>query len=185
VLETAILNLLRGTNRKGLTALASREGVVRPLLKVPKSDLRKYARDQGLRWREDSTNKDEAYLRNYIRHRILSRFSAEDKKRLLAVTDRMRGTNKEIDALLAGYMQERGVDGGLDRAWFAQLPHAVAREVMAAWLREHDLSGYDRQLLERTVVAAKVGQPGKQFPLLQGRYLLVTADNLALGHSER
>lgn len=76
VLETAIINLLRGSGRKGLTSLGNRPGIERPLLSVPKRDLVAYAKDQGLRWREDSTNQDLDYLRNYVRHRLLPRFDA-------------------------------------------------------------------------------------------------------------
>jgi tRNA(Ile)-lysidine synthase len=185
VLETAILNMLRGTGRKGLTSLASREGVVRPLLQASKRDLRQYAQDQGLVWREDSSNQDEAYLRNYIRHRLLPRFSDQDKKYLLSVSNQLRTTNDEIDTILAGYLRHQTVDGGLDRGWFCELPHSVAREVMAAWLRDHDIRGFDRYTLERLVVAAKVAEAGKQFPVLNNVSVHVRKDTLALGHAER
>src|SRR6476469_10942255 len=57
VLETAIINLLRGTGRKGLSSLTNGEGIIRPLLDVPKSEIIDYAKRHGLQWREDSTNK--------------------------------------------------------------------------------------------------------------------------------
>ncbi len=85
VLETAVINLLRGTNRKGLTSLASREDMERPLLAVPKRDIIAYAKEQGLEWREDSTNEDTDYLRNYVRHQLLPRFEDANRNQLLDI----------------------------------------------------------------------------------------------------
>src|SRR5688572_19923887 len=82
MLETAIMNLLRGTGRRGLSSLKSREGLVRPLLDWTKKDVREYAEEHDLVWAEDSTNDDDRYLRNYIRHNILSRFTKEGREAL-------------------------------------------------------------------------------------------------------
>ena len=76
VLETAIINLLRGTNRRGLSSLTSRPQLARPLLHVSKRDLKAYAQEQGLVWREDSTNSDDSYLRNYVRLHLVPQFSS-------------------------------------------------------------------------------------------------------------
>ena len=49
------------------------EGIrfVRPLLCVRRTEVVEYLKEQGLEWREDATNKDCGYRRNYIRHRLL------------------------------------------------------------------------------------------------------------------
>jgi tRNA(Ile)-lysidine synthase len=176
VLETAVINLLRGTGRKGLTALRDRPGIVRPLLKIPKSEVLDYAQQHGLEWHEDSTNQDTTYLRNYIRHKLLPRLSENDRARLVKIFTALSVTNQELDELL-GVLVER-VE--LDRHWFNQLPHGVAREVMAAWLRDNELRGFDRRTLERLVVAAKTGRAGKRFPVMAGRQLQVGREHLTL-----
>jgi tRNA(Ile)-lysidine synthase len=185
LLETAILNLLRGTGRKGLTSLASRSDVVRPLLNVPKLELIAYAHDQGLVWREDSTNQDQIYLRNYVRHRLLSRFDEASRERLLALILNLQATNRELDELLTNQLHLQSVAGTIDRPWFNQLPHQIAREVMATWLRVHQERGFDRRALERLVVQAKVAYPGQVFPLSGDRYLRINRENLALAKPER
>jgi tRNA(Ile)-lysidine synthase len=184
VLETAILNLLRGTGRRGLTALKSRPGLVRPLLSLPKSDLLAYARTNGLAWREDPTNTDQSYLRNYVRHRILPRFREQDRANLLAIINELAVTNQELDAALAVALGSR-LPAAIDRVWFTQLPHAVAREVLAAWLRARGRRDFDRPTLERLVVAAKTAAAGKDFPVRAGFKLEVRADRLALVGPER
>lgn len=175
VLETAIINLLRGTGRKGLSSLTSGEGIIRPLLDVPKSEIIDYARRQSLKWREDSTNTNTDYLRNRIRHELLPSWSATDKQRLLALTRRMRQVNRELDEILISQTQ-----GDLGRKWFVLLPHNVSREVMASWLRSHGIRDFDRAALERLTVAGKVAAPGKAIDVVKGRRMLVGKDDLAL-----
>ncbi|MCX5636074.1 MAG: tRNA lysidine(34) synthetase TilS [Planctomycetota bacterium] len=51
------------------TALRTR--FVRPLLCVRRDEIIKYLQEQNLKWREDHTNADCTYTRNYIRHRLL------------------------------------------------------------------------------------------------------------------
>jgi tRNA(Ile)-lysidine synthetase-like protein len=182
-LETAIINLLRGTGRKGLSSLQSHPTIHRPLLHIEKQALRDYARDQGLTWREDSTNEDTRYLRNYVRHRILSQFTAEDRQKLRDIIDHIARINRELDTQLMNYLHiQSGVDK-LDRQTFVRLPHAVSREVMAAWLRKHDIRDFDQKTLERLVVAAKTLTPGKTSDILRGHRLLVQKDSLIL-HSQ-
>ncbi len=184
LLETAILNMMRGTGRKGLTSLQNRPGLLRPLLGVPKSDLLDYARTNSLDWREDATNLDQTYARNYVRHRILPRFSENDRSQLVTIVTSLSGTNQALDEALAAALASQSADT-IDRTWFNHLPHAVAREVMAAWLRAGACRGFDSKTLERLVVAAKVAAPGKIFHILDGYILRVSADNLALNQPER
>ncbi len=184
VLETAIINLLRGTGRKGLTALKSRPGVARPLLDVPKARLRAYAKDNDLSWSEDPTNENIDYLRNYVRHKLLPRFGRADRERMLGILTDMAATNEKLDAALEELLKPQ-VEGVLNRQWFSQLPHTVAREVIAAWLRAHKLREFDKKTLERLVVAGKTAAPGKVFPVLSGAYMRVQTDNLALEVPER
>lgn len=184
VLETAIINILRGTGRKGLTALRERPGLSRPLLKVPKQELLAYARQQSLGWREDPSNADLGYLRNYVRHKLLARIKDKDRADLAGILTRMTVTNRELDEILETLLSGQA-GGRLDRQWFGQLPHAVAREVMAAWLRSRNIAGFDSKTLERLVVAAKTGRTGKNFPVYADVKLEVGADYLALGGLER
>ena len=184
VLETAIINLVRGSGRKGLTSLGNRQNVERPLLLVPKSYILAYAKDQGLTWREDSTNQNVGYLRNYVRHRLLPRLDEASRERLWEIVSGMRETNQEIDGLLGEQLRTQP-GGRLDRGWFISLPHDVALETMAAWLRENGLGDFDRKALERLVVAAKTAGPGRVFDVLRGVSIAVGQNDLALKAPER
>ncbi len=185
VLETAIINLLRGTGRKGLTSLSTHHDLIRPLLAVPKSALIAYALENDLRWREDTTNQNPDYLRNYVRQRLLPRFAAADRQQLQTIIEQLRRVNHELDTALTSQLHLQNIGGQIDRRWFNQLPHTAAREVLAAWLRAHGLRDFDRKTLERLVVAAKVAPAGQFFPIRGGRNLQVQTRNLALTMPER
>lgn len=185
VLETAIFNLLRGTGRKGLTALRTRHDLIRPLLDVPKQDIVDFARRHDVQWREDPTNQDLGYQRNYIRHRIVPRLDAEARARLWQVINDLRFTNEELDRLLVTQLHLQSAAGTLDREYFVSLPHNVSREVMAAWLREHGVPASSARTLDRLVVAAKTGKRGQQFDVEGGVQMLLADDQLALQGFER
>ena len=71
--ETVLHRMARGTGPGGLAAMSEfrRGGVWRPLLGYWRSELRSYAKQRGLSWRPDPTNRDLARPRNLIRHKVL------------------------------------------------------------------------------------------------------------------
>lgn len=181
MLETAIINMLRGTGRKGLSSLVSTDELVRPLLDWSKKDIRDYAEEHQLQWREDSTNEDERYLRNYIRHNILSRFTEPDRQELLQKVETAGKVNKEIDALLDDDLQKQPAQDELNRTWYLQLPYTVASEMMAMWLRRNGIAHFDRTLIEHLVVAAKTARPGKLADVDADHQLEFSKEKIKLG----
>jgi tRNA(Ile)-lysidine synthase len=70
--ETFLLKLIRGAGMTGLGGIYPRRGkVVRPLLDVTHSDLRRFLESRGQTWVDDETNDDLGNPRNRIRHRVL------------------------------------------------------------------------------------------------------------------
>lgn len=184
MLETAIINIIRGTGRRGLSSLQNREYVWRPLLAYTKKQIREYATQHKLEWHEDPTNVDEKYLRNYVRHKLLNKLSISQQQQLLAHVDNARELNKEIDELLAVQLHLQPATHKLDRQWFVRLSHAVAREVMASWLRSRNIP-FDKKLVQRLVVAAKTYAPGKRVSVTQAVDMVVSRQHLALQEVDR
>ena len=74
--ETVLFNILRGTGIRGsvgITESSELEGVrfYRPLLGLRRDFLREILRVRDIKWREDSTNSDIKYTRNFIRIKLL------------------------------------------------------------------------------------------------------------------
>jgi tRNA(Ile)-lysidine synthetase-like protein len=179
LIETALLNTLRGTKRRGLTALADNKKVIRPLLKTDKSEIIAYAKSNKLRWREDSTNQDERYLRNYLRKRLAG-LPAVQRKKFARQLEETVTINRQIDQQIATISQILLEDNQLDRRAFAQLPADVSREVAQYWLRQNEISQADKKLTDRATIFIKTGKPGAKLPLSRTDGLSNTADHTLL-----
>lgn len=71
-LETFLINLTRGTGLEGLTGIpAINDTIVRPLLAFSREEIKNYAINNAIKWREDASNSETKYLRNKIRHQII------------------------------------------------------------------------------------------------------------------
>jgi tRNA(Ile)-lysidine synthase len=184
VLETAILNWLRGTGRRGYTALKNDHELLRPFLDIPKQEIINYAKSNNLQWREDSTNQDLTYLRNFIRHKIAPQLTAGQRADMLASINDLRVVNDQIDEKLIHFLHTQPKKQHIDRHWFTMLPHDVALEVMAMWLRLNDCT-FDNKLLERLVTGAKTLANGKQMDIDKRHVMTVRDHQLALMGRER
>jgi tRNA(Ile)-lysidine synthase len=72
VLETLLLNLIKGTSIAGLHGILPRKGnLIRPLLFANKNSLWEYAQQEQLTWREDASNTADTYQRNLLRNQVI------------------------------------------------------------------------------------------------------------------
>ncbi|GAA4811528.1 tRNA lysidine(34) synthetase TilS [Litoribaculum gwangyangense] len=71
-LETFLINFTRGTGLEGLTGIPEVNGkFVRPLLQFSSETIQNYAKENHIKWRDDSSNKSVKYLRNKLRHEVI------------------------------------------------------------------------------------------------------------------
>ncbi len=74
-IETIITNLTRGTGIKGLTGMSFvKDKLFRPLLFTSREEIERFAKENTIDFRTDSTNKTTKYSRNKIRHNIIPLF---------------------------------------------------------------------------------------------------------------
>lgn len=70
--ETILFHLARGSGLRGLGGiLPRRDGIIRPMLTVTRAQVEDYLRHLCLPHMEDSSNQNDDYTRNRIRHQIL------------------------------------------------------------------------------------------------------------------
>jgi len=92
-IETFLMNLSRGSGLYGLSAMlpkSERNGIkiLRPLLEVSRSEIRKYCDDNNIKYFIDSMNSDEHYTRVKIRqnrHLLNDDLGISDARILLAI----------------------------------------------------------------------------------------------------
>ena len=73
--ETVLFRMMRGTGLTGLAGMLplTPDGLIRPLLEVSRDEVRAYALELGLTWREDASNHQPEFRRNFIRLDLLPR----------------------------------------------------------------------------------------------------------------
>lgn len=191
VVETMLLNLLRGTGWRGLVPMApvnskseplnskqirnikheSRPttdelSILRPLLTVPKAEILKYANRYGVKWREDSTNQDQSYLRNYIRLTLIPKLLQADPQavnQLLAINQETQKLQKQIATELQNLSSVPSPQSPVlstSRYFLIMSPPSVARELIYYQLTQLDPDWHPSSLqLKRCLHFIKTGQP--------------------------
>ena len=148
--ETVLLRLVRGAGPTGLSGIAPRrDHLVRPLLEIPRSDLRAYLAAIGEAWREDETNADRAIPRNRIRHDVLPQ---------------LRELNAQVDAALSRTADILRVD--------AAFLDALANEASARLVKTEEHTEYAGDQAIRPSVRIEAGELAKLPPALARRVAL-------------
>ncbi len=174
VLETMVLNLQRGTGWRGLASLRSTGDRHRPLLGVSKARLVRYALDHGLVWREDSTNNDVRYTRNYIRHGVLPKLTPEQRRKLVRLAKQQYETREKIEQEVARVTGAMKSERGVRRHALIMTPDSVALEV----LRHVTHGAHEPRQLRRLLHFVKTGRQGAVLQLGKGKNALLTRHDL-------
>lgn len=100
--ETVLLHLLRGTSLEGLGGmspsrpLAPGVALIRPLLPLTRREVRDYLGVHGLPFRQDRSNQDPKFTRNWVRSRVLPLLEKRApgvKERLAAIAEKVRAAS--------------------------------------------------------------------------------------------
>jgi tRNA(Ile)-lysidine synthase len=169
-IETILMNLLRGTSPRGLNPMQGHADILRPLINRSKESLYAYAKENNLNWKEDPSNTDEKYARNYVRTNIATKLSITDKHTLVATSRKIDDLYQDIDARIQYLLPPKNI---LFRSTFVTFSYAVQRELLRAWLLRSGLVDIDRKLIERLVIACKTLPIGKKIDV-DGRLWLVS-----------
>ena len=71
--ETVLMRLIRGSGLKGLSGIPffREPNIVRPLLEISKDEIKGFLEENKIKWVEDSSNTEQKYFRNKIRHKLI------------------------------------------------------------------------------------------------------------------
>jgi tRNA(Ile)-lysidine synthase len=94
LIETFFLNISRKTGIKGLTGIKDKTvRIIRPLLFASRDEIEQFAAKNYIEFREDSSNSEMVFQRNFLRHRILPLFTELNpsfKKNILASIENLK-----------------------------------------------------------------------------------------------
>lgn len=133
-LETVLFNFTRGTALSGLCGIPPvRDRYIRPLIGVTRCEVEKYCSDNGLKYITDSTNLEDDYTRNNIRHNIVPLLK-DINPSLEAAVSRMSASLGEDAEFLDSYSESLyKVDkekGSLNVCDFKNMAPAIAKRII-------------------------------------------------------
>ena len=140
--ETILMRILRGTGPTGLRGIppVRKGGYIRPLIETARSEIEAFAREKGLLYLEDSSNRKTDYLRNRVRLELLpllrKRFhvpvSADTLIHMASILDVEDAYLDEVAStgLLTAIACEDGQEIVLKRSEVRSLPLAIRRRVL-------------------------------------------------------
>jgi tRNA(Ile)-lysidine synthase len=163
LLETVVMNLIRGTGWRGLAPFWS-DDILRPLLNMPKAEIVNYAIENNLEWVEDETNYSLQYFRNRVRDFVVC-MPIEQRQQLLELSQKQVKLRAEIEKILRHCECSEAIQRGSPR--FARddittLPENVAIEVLRKITDEKLTTPQLKRLLKNLKIAKSgdIFQPG-------------------------
>ncbi|MCL1876803.1 tRNA lysidine(34) synthetase TilS [Candidatus Saccharibacteria bacterium] len=123
LLETIIINLIRGTGWRGLAPMYN-ERIVRPLLDMTKTEIVQYAIENDLKWVEDETNFSSNYFRNRVRD-FMIQIPTTKRRQFVELYEKQKKLRDEIEAEIAKYDNLQ-----LSRKFLIEIPEIVAIEIL-------------------------------------------------------
>jgi len=179
LLETSLLNLTRGTGRRGLAPMQTGP-ILRPLLAASRAQLRDYATERRLSWHDDPTNAETSNPRNFLRHRLLPSADSQWRSRYIELVGRLATLNTKVDQKLQLLLDSARLD---DQRY--SFPRQLVHDLSLSELEELLLAAVygfapDSQPSSRTIrelaLFAKTARPGRQRPLSQTLMVIATND---------
>lgn len=168
--ETVLLRLLRGTGVHGLAAMRFKreDGLIRPLLSTPRSEIEGYCKARGLEPRIDSTNLSVDYLRNRIRLELLPEL-AEINPNIKNTLVRLAENAAQDDDFLTSEAGSRlsDKDKGLFVKELREMPEAIFHRVIKLKFAQiglsEDISSVHINALKSCIIR-NIGNKTVEFP---------------------
>lgn len=127
--ETLLLNLLRGTGLRGLGGIPPVRGnIVRPMLAITRDEVEAYLAEHGIPHVEDSTNGQDIYTRNRIRHEVMPVLKTLNPAFVQSAgrtAELLRRDGEYLDHLAERFVLEHRCENALPVSELVALPEAV------------------------------------------------------------
>ncbi len=180
VAETLLLRLMRGSGTQALANMQRYQvrddyQIWRPLLQCSRAELERYATENSLRWIDDSSNIDQRFDRNFIRHSVLplleQRFPNVAKR--LAHSANLLSADAELLAPIIAAHAAHCIDGKqLLVSQLLVLENGLATHVVRYWLAKYGQSMPGSAALNEFILQLGKQRPGSDAQLVSTDYAL-------------
>ncbi|MGA1303337.1 MAG: tRNA lysidine(34) synthetase TilS [Cyanobium sp.] len=194
--ETLLLNLARGSHRRGLGALRARRPLangiqlVRPLLSFTRNDTARICQEMALPLWIDPSNTESRFSRNRVRASVLpvlEELHPGATTRMAALAERLAQEEEQAGEVLAMALgslvvapDQKGALTALNRRSLAALQPANQRLLVQQWLRLHWGSPLEARILERLLARLPLDQGPGRHDLGEGWHLRWEGGSLLL-----
>ena len=173
VLESIVINLIRGTGWRGLTPFYGDE-LVRPFIisKMWKRDVLKFAGEQNIRFRQDPTNYEADYLRNRVREKMTG-LDEIARANIIELFERQNELRGKIEKLVTELAKQTVVGKNFHKKeLFLTADEKVVLEVLREICLMHGYSLTRKQLVD-FLAAIKTYAPHKKFNLPKNHFVTI------------
>ena len=189
--ETYLMRLLRGAGPDGLACMKTDETVggiriLRPMLAMRREEIRNALQNDGISWREDTSNENAVYLRNRIRKELIPLLTSISGTAVekICIAAKITGEDNVALNIEAKTILDRVSDGPvLDAEALMQEDTAIRRRVLRIWwqqqgptLKEHALNVTQTEAIDELLgkKKGKINLPGEMHAVRDGKYLFLT-----------
>ncbi len=165
--ETVLFRILRGAGTTGLAGIrpVTEDGIIRPLIEIEHDEVIRWLKERGHRWREDSSNVDQTFDRNRLRHLLLPQLRHDWNPALVTALahtavlsqEDERYWEVEVGRHLPALLHAHALGWILDAAPLAAQPAALARRLVRAAIEREkgDLRQIDFEHVESILRLAR------------------------------
>ena len=136
--ETVLLNMVRGTGVTGLGGILPAGRVIRPLIECSREMIEQYCERYQIPYVTDSTNLQDDYRRNRIRHHVIPCLKQQNPSFLKAVTRMCDANRRDSEFLLAlgeQLLEQSRREQGLDVVVLRKAHDVPLTYAIKHWLR--------------------------------------------------
>ena len=188
--ETFLMRLLRGAGPEGLSCMKADDRfreihIIRPIMNLRRREIRDALVQDGIEWRDDSTNQNQKYLRNRIRLELvpmLEQYSVTAVEKINGAAGMIAEDHQELDNQARKLFHRVSRGSMLDAESLATEPAPLQKRVLRLWwkrngpvLHEHTLNMQQTEKLTALLHCGKgrINLPGERHAVRAGRYLLL------------
>ncbi len=136
--ETILMKLMRGAGPLAWTGMQYWDGVyLRPLLDITRAEIEQYAKDHEIPYREDASNLESDYARNFLRNEWTPELNERLpgwQQNILRLREWSIQTEEALEAIVK---QLRNDDGSWDLNHFCTLSNGLQQALIRFWLKRN------------------------------------------------
>ncbi|MCM1392758.1 MAG: tRNA lysidine(34) synthetase TilS [Ruminococcus sp.] len=138
--ETVLFNLTRGTGLKGICGIPPvRDNIIRPLIEMTRDDVERYCAENELSYVTDSTNLEDDYTRNKIRHGvipILKQINPNFEETVLRFENSVSEDNALLDSMAHELLHTCETKDGYSLSLFIKANKAVQKRAVSVMIAD-------------------------------------------------